>query len=110
MRLTGLPGIEPKESVNSVNFPEFEASKTTSSQGLSYPSDGTEDEDDEDENERKQQLMWLAQYERECLQRALDKQRVEVPEAIMNAVDLFVRVTDLYGQIYIARDIASRIK
>ena len=99
-----------EKNVNSVNFPEFEASKTKDSQGSSYPSDAVEDENDKDENERKQQLMWLAEYERECLQRALDKLRVEVPETIMNAVDLFVRVTDLYGQIYVARDIASRMK
>ena len=91
-------------------FPEFEASKTRISQGLSYPSDGTEDENHKDENKKTQQLMWLAQHERECLQRALDMLPVELPETIMNAADLFARVTDLYRQINVARDIASRKK
>ena len=63
-----------------------------------------------DGNQRKRELMWLAQYERECLEVALGKLRGQVSDTIMDAVDLFVRVTDLYGQIYVERDIASRMK
>ena len=99
-----------EENLNSVNFPEFGTDTMADRGDESRALDATEDRKTADENERKEQLMWLAQYERECLEVALGKLRGEVSEAVMNAVDLFVRVTDLYGQIYVARDIASRMK
>ena len=99
-----------EKNLNSVNFPEFGAGTKVHREDESHALDATDDEKTADENEKKQQLMWLAQYERECLEMALGKLRGEVAETVMNAVDLFVRVTDLYGQIYVARDIASRMK
>ena len=100
-------------NLNSVNFPEFYAGGadvTMDHGGESQALDATDDGECADDDEKKSELMWLAQYERECLELALGKLRAEVSETVMNAVDLFVRVTDLYGQIYVARDIASRMK
>lgn len=99
-----------EKNLNSVNFPEFGADTVADRGDESLALDAIEDRELADEKERKGQLMWLAQYERECLEVALGKLRGEVSEEVMNAVDLFVRVTDLYGQIYVARDIASRMK
>ena len=89
-----------EKNLNSVNFPEFGTAAA----------DANENEEGADEKERKEQLMWLAQYERECLEGALGKLREEVSEEIMDAVELFVRATDIYGQIYVVKDIASRMK
>lgn len=97
-------------NLNSVNFPEFGADTVMDREDKTHAVDATEDEEVADEKARKQQLMWLAQYERDCLEVALGKLRGEVSEEVMNAVNLFVRVTDLYGQVYVARDIASRMK
>ena len=108
-----------ERNLNSVNFPEFGGAEAA------VTDRGDDDDDDEtragdpatvddeqvaDEQARKGQLMWLAQYERECLEGALGKLSGEVSAEVMNAVNLFVRVTDLYGQIYVARDITSRTK
>ena len=99
-----------ERNLNSVNFPEFGADTVMDRGNGTHALDATEDEAVADVKARKEQLMWLAQYERECLGVALGKLRDEVSEEVMDAVDLFVRVTDLYGQIYVARDIASRMK
>ena len=107
-----------ENNLNSVNFPEFCArgdGASVNTDGGSSESRAVEASDDDDrvstdEETKKSELMWLAEYERECLELALGRLRVEVPETVMNAVELFVRVTDLYGQIYVARDISSRIK
>ena len=56
----------------------------------------------------KEQLMWLAEYERDCMTAARQRLSKEVSPAVMDKLALFINVTDLYGQIYVARDIASR--
>ena len=79
---------------------------------------------------RKADLLWLAEYERRCLEKTLSESEKELEEEgeekkeekqqrasfglqehheeVMEYVRLFVDVTDLYGQIYMARDIGSR--
>jgi len=84
-------------NVNSLDFPEF----------FDSPGMGTEEEE---ANRRKTELMYLAEYERECLNRALECLGEMVEREILDKVWLFVNVTDLFGQIYVARDIASRMK
>lgn len=85
-------------NVNSLDFPEFHV-------GVA----GGPDKEKE-EKRRKADLMYLAEYERECLNSALERLAEMVEPAAMDRVRLFVDVTDLYGQIYVARDIASRLK
>ena len=57
----------------------------------------------------KSDLMSLATYERSCLETSLQALRSEVGDITMEKIQLFVDVTNLYGGIYVARDIASRV-
>ena len=59
----------------------------------------------------KDDLMYVAEYERECCDRALEKllRETVVDARTRRILQAFVNVTDLYGQIYVQRDIASRV-
>ncbi|KAK5999068.1 Pimaradiene synthase pbcA [Cladobotryum mycophilum] len=81
-----------ENNLNSVNFSEFHKS----SNGASQPADGA-----------KKTLLDIADYERQCLNLAMDKLKPEVSAATFKALQVFVNVTDLYGQIYVVRDINS---
>ncbi|KAI9649363.1 hypothetical protein NHQ30_001938 [Ciborinia camelliae] len=94
-----------EKNLNSVNFPEFEccvASTSTSTSG------GVKDGISELQ-ERKSALMEIASYERECLLMVKTRLRPLVDERVRGVLDVFVNVADLYGQIYGAKDIASRM-
>ncbi|KAI1127673.1 hypothetical protein F5Y10DRAFT_191325 [Nemania abortiva] len=81
-------------NLNSVDFPEFRNLSPKK-----YPRD---------------ELMWIAEYERRGVETALEKLRYELEEAgqkrVADAIDLFYNVTDLYGQIYVQRDLGVRLK
>ncbi|RAH55100.1 Ent-kaurene synthase [Aspergillus piperis CBS 112811] len=70
---------------------------------------GKEDEEKERHantcTDKRLLLLEIAQYERECLELALKRLQPEVSKAAWNAWEVFLTVTDLYGQIYVARDI-----
>ncbi|TID14750.1 CAAX prenyl protease 1 [Venturia nashicola] len=77
------------KNLNSVNFPEFVG-----------------------ENDRflKDELLAIAEYEREGLGMAMRRLRALMVRRregndVMRGVELFVNVTDVYGQIYVLRDI-----
>ncbi|KAF7935774.1 hypothetical protein EAE99_002754 [Botrytis elliptica] len=93
-----------EKNLNSVNFPEFEKCA-----GSSTSSDATEKQTTAELQERKSALMEMAEYERECLLIVKARLRPLVDEKVRGVLDVFVNVTDLYGQIYVARDIASRM-
>ncbi|KAF7881618.1 uncharacterized protein EAF02_006306 [Botrytis sinoallii] len=93
-----------EKNLNSVNFPEFEKCA-----GTSTSSDATEKQTTAELQERKSALMEMAEYERECLLIVKARLRPLVDEKVRGVLDVFVNVTDLYGQIYVARDIASRM-
>lgn len=89
-------------NLNSINFPEFAVQRSSI-------------------ETRQRDLLELAEYERSCLNEAVrrlgeeskmpsKKSRIrgKVEERKLIIWDLFCDVTDLHGQIYIARDIASR--
>ncbi|KAK3386276.1 hypothetical protein B0T20DRAFT_465316 [Sordaria brevicollis] len=60
----------------------------------------------EGEKKVKEELMWIAEYERRGLERAMGElEGLLVGGKEMEGVKLFVDVTDLYGQIYVVRDI-----
>ncbi|TEY54220.1 hypothetical protein BOTCAL_0241g00010 [Botryotinia calthae] len=92
-----------EKNLNSVNSPEFENCAVST-----MSSDATEKQTTAELQERKSALMEMAEYERE---RLVVKARLRplVDERIRGVLDVFVNVTDLYGQIYVARDIASRM-
>ncbi|MCJ1405109.1 hypothetical protein MMC11_008335 [Xylographa trunciseda] len=96
-----------ERNLNSVNFPEFhgEPSNAVSKDKSSL----SEEEIEAREQDIKAALFEIAEYERECLMSVMHKIDERVPIRVMNMLNLFVGITDLYGQIYVARDIASRI-
>lgn len=87
-----------EKNLNSINFPDFHAADV----------EGT------DETALKSRLFTLAEYERENVERAFAKLQElagesKVQRRTLEKIRVFINVTDLYGQIYVARDIASRI-
>ncbi|KAK5628871.1 hypothetical protein RRF57_004586 [Xylaria bambusicola] len=73
--------------------------------------------------DKKQTLFELAEYERVCLQNALGRLEQEAERTVseelgkeqrerrkMAILRMFCDVTDLYGQLYVVKDMASRIK
>ena len=92
-----------EQNLNSVNFPEFHLK----SRSRARASEETWDE------RAKSNLLWIADYERQGLQVALALLAAELGDAqqpTVEAVKLFINVTDLYGQIYVLRDIGTRTK
>ncbi|KAG4222289.1 hypothetical protein PC116_g29236 [Phytophthora cactorum] len=86
-----------QSNLSSLNFPEFAGSAKNG------------------EQQAKAQLMNIAEYERRCLDVALNELEDEIlggdggsKGKWMSAIRLFVNVTDLYGQIYVVKDIATR--
>lgn len=92
-----------EKNLNSVNFPEFCEEKATGAGPKTVA---------QLEQKLKDGLMWVAEYERECCMTALDRLENEtgLDARTKRILKMFVDVTDLYGQIYVARDIASRMR
>lgn len=95
-------------NLNSINFPDFGEFESSSISA------------DSQEGSKKKELFGLAEYERACLGTALNRlenaksthaksqEAKELAQRQMVIWRLFCDVTDLYGQIYVVRDIASR--
>ena len=94
-----------EQNLNSLNFPEFHAQNDNEMQQISNGGSALDRA-----LIAKDDLTKLAGYERDCLELALKHLRDVSKRRDLHALDLFIRVTDLYGQIYVARDIASRMK
>lgn len=100
-------------NLNCVNFPEL-----WHGPGSLKAPDPVEESIGEDKSDNvmndyerpKQMLMELAGWERKGLERAFEGlSRVpETPKRLMSAVKVFVDVTDLFGQIYVVKDLASK--
>lgn len=61
------------------------------------------------------QLMWIAEYERQGMEAAMTRLDEigggnKPIREILDAVRLFISVTDLYGQIYVIRDLTNHVK
>lgn len=77
-------------NLNSVNFPEFDLGP----QNMESVRD---------------ELMSIAEYERSGLNAAIFDLEGQLGKGhVVDAVKLFVNVTDLYGQIYVVKDIATQ--
>ncbi|KAI1757668.1 hypothetical protein F4782DRAFT_137943 [Xylaria castorea] len=100
-------------NLNSVNFPEFQVNLNTTEATRRSTVAG---------DSRKNTLLAFAEYEREDLDEIVARLDGEIDTAEtspefntlekrkMAILRMFVDVTDLYGQIYVIRDIASRMK
>jgi hypothetical protein len=87
-------------NLNSLNFPEFHE---PCSQEI------------RDEANMKKDLFFIAEYERECLDHAIAKLNTDMRAGLQgkwktNALRAFIDTVDLYGQIYVARDITNRVR
>ncbi|KAF2734802.1 hypothetical protein EJ04DRAFT_534654 [Polyplosphaeria fusca] len=87
---------QEERNLNSVNFPEF----VTTEDRLMSSKELTE--------RRKSDLLAVAEYERRCLARVIGELDESLDAKTMQKLALFIQVTDLYGQIYVARDIGIR--
>ncbi|RYP00490.1 hypothetical protein DL765_010905 [Monosporascus sp. GIB2] len=90
-------------NLNSIDFPEFQqdpVGPTSDKAGKEF------------EQVLKAELLWLAEYERRGLDMAvlqLEEELGRTHEQLVDSLKLFIRVTDLYGQIYVQKDIATRL-
>jgi len=83
-------------NLNSADFPEFGAASR----------DSAENESEANDTKRKTAaLLEIGTYERECMLSAFERLKSGLDGSVRKGLDLFVNVTDLYGQIYVARDI-----
>ncbi|EPE31716.1 Terpenoid cyclase/Protein prenyltransferase [Glarea lozoyensis ATCC 20868] len=87
-----------ERNFNSINFAEFRGFREESEQGNWHCI----------EESQKRVLMNIAGYERQCLGATLSELEARTDKSFMDKLRLFVDVTELYGQIYIARDISPR--
>jgi len=83
-----------EENLNSLDFPEFHTARTIPLQ----------------DNVLKDLIYQLATFERKCLELALGNLRATSRELTLRFVNTFIDVTDMFGQIYVEKDIASRMK
>ncbi|MCJ1245726.1 hypothetical protein MMC30_002930 [Trapelia coarctata] len=95
-----------ERNLNSLDFPEFNQGLGDGKTMMGFNIDGER----EREARKKEDLFWLAEYEREGLERAVERLGDVVEGGTMERMRLFVDVTDLYGQIYVARDIGTRTR
>ncbi|KAL9640532.1 MAG: hypothetical protein Q9204_000679 [Flavoplaca sp. TL-2023a] len=58
----------------------------------------------------KDDLMAIADFERSCMQLALEKLTNVSPSSTIQKLQVFIDVTDAFGQIYVQKDIASRLQ
>ncbi|KAI0456306.1 Ent-kaurene synthase [Xylaria acuta] len=89
-------------NLNSLNFPEFH--------GLGI---GQDDQlhPEQAMQKMKDELMWIAEYERRCLDAALAQMSQFVGQRkLINALELYIDVTDMYGRVYLLKDLTNRVK
>lgn len=82
-------------NLNSLHFAEFsKQSPANASQGLAM----------------KDQLLEIAEFERSCMELALQRLMQKlISNDAAERFKIFVDVTDLYGQVYVQRDLTNRI-
>ncbi|KAI0466916.1 hypothetical protein F4859DRAFT_526196 [Xylaria cf. heliscus] len=94
-----------ERNLNSINFPEFAP--------LIRWRDGTaHGADDDNLSHAKAELLWVADYERRGVEMALDVLGQELQDDkqrhVVDGLRFFIDITDLFGQIYILKDVGLR--
>jgi hypothetical protein len=88
---------QEEKNLNSVNFPEFAVEGTDTAATV-----------EELTLRKKRDLLAVAEYERRCLGHVMKELEPSLDARVMDHLELFIQVTDLYGQIYVVRDIGIR--
>ncbi|KAF4628001.1 hypothetical protein G7Y89_g10156 [Cudoniella acicularis] len=96
-------------NLNSVDFSEF-AGNGARHENSCEASNGSKSWEEENLEMKKKSLIELAEYERSCVLATKERLVPLVSERVADIFNVFINVTDLYGQIYVARDIASRMR
>ena len=64
---------------------------------------------DEKEEVVKERVMGLAEWERKGVERAMEElEREDFDKKLLDGLRVFIDVTDLFGQVYVVKDLASR--
>ncbi|TGO15183.1 hypothetical protein BTUL_0043g00380 [Botrytis tulipae] len=92
-----------EQNLDRINFHEFNFCEGTRAEIFSTGSIHA------DETQRKAALYKMAEYERACMSTAIEELSKTLDGYTKTALQGVVYVTDLYGQIYVTRDITSRI-
>ena len=90
-------------NLNSINFPEFCDRSENSNTGC----DDKAPNQDAFEQELKSKLLRLTEYERDCYKLALSRLNEMLEKRVMKALTSFSNTAELYGQIYVKRDISA---
>ncbi|KAI1465654.1 uncharacterized protein F4812DRAFT_466122 [Daldinia caldariorum] len=93
-------------NLNSLHFPEFADKDGESMSSLTAVEDGGRDRSLE---RAKELLMQVANIERTLMQVSWDALSPSLEEDVRAKMKAFIDVTDLFGQIYVARDIPSKV-
>jgi hypothetical protein len=88
---------QEEKSLNSVNFPEFDMEGMRAAATVEALTE-----------RKKQDLLAVAEYERRCLNRVVGELELTLDARVMKRLALLIQVTDLYGQMYVVRDIGIR--
>ena len=59
--------------------------------------------------EPERRLLFIAEFERRCMLNSLRELKGIVSPEVYVAVKLFCDVTDIYGQIYVVKDMTPRL-
>ncbi|KAI0426757.1 hypothetical protein F5Y09DRAFT_50633 [Xylaria sp. FL1042] len=100
-------------NVNSLNFEEIRAESETrngitGNRAFLNRQDGTRSVACHAEPEKR--LLFIAEFERRCMLNSLRELKEIVSEDVYVAVKLFCDVTDIYGQIYVVKDMTPRLR
>jgi hypothetical protein len=97
-------------NLNSIDFPEFSAERLGNGYGSECPAVVRDGDRATALGRAKSQLINVAQFEKSCMELALQSLEAlpEVEEAVIRKLRVFINVTDLWGQVYVVKDIASR--
>ncbi|GAW15641.1 hypothetical protein ANO14919_050600 [Xylariales sp. No.14919] len=95
-------------NLNSLNFPEFAQSVDRSQQDLAASPT-------KNEATMKADLLFIAEYERGCVRNVSailceELQRSRGGDWKFKALKVFIEIVDLYGQMYVARDMSNRLQ
>ncbi|KAF2820882.1 hypothetical protein CC86DRAFT_397733 [Ophiobolus disseminans] len=94
-----------ERNLNSVDFPEFRAA------GCSTVEMNGDQANGEAMEEAKRKLMALAEFERKLMKLSFKAlQEVAASREVMEHIKVLIDVTDLFGQLYVAKDVGIPFK
>ena len=99
---------QAESNLNSINFPEFHSEKEGDATEAGLPITG--------EIRARNTLLGLAQYERNCVRTSFQILVETLGETtasavkLQDALTLFVGVTNLFADMYVAKDLTNRVR